>query len=66
MNESALREKIVSRGMTVETFCGRHGFSAAVFRQKMKGSPEFTRSEMERIAVALELTAEDIRDIFFA
>ncbi len=66
MNGRALEAKIGSKGMTVEAFCCRYGFSAAIFKRKQEGKAEFTQSEMERIAVALELTAEEAVSIFFA
>ena len=66
MNGCALEAKIASKDMTIDAFCSRYGFSAKAFRRKKEGEAEFTRSEMERIAVALELTAEEAVAIFFA
>ena len=65
MNSNKLRAKITERGMTVKSFCQEFGFVRSTFDRKLKGDYEFTRDEIEKIWEALELTEEEVRDIFF-
>ena len=66
MNANELRGKITARGMNVQTFCDQYGFVRSTFDRKLNGTTEFNREEMEKIIDALELTWDDIRNIFFA
>ena len=66
MNQNELRGKITAKGMTIQAFCERFGFSRATFDRKLNGTSEFNRDEIENIINALDLTWEDARKIFFA
>ena len=65
MKENLLRAKIVEMGYNVGTFCAAAGFKRATFDRKLTGQIEFTRAEIETIALVLELTDDEIRNIFF-
>lgn len=65
MKENLLRAKIVEKGMTVEQFCIKANFSRSTFDRKLTGQTEFNREEIEIVAIELELTDDDIRNIFF-
>ena len=66
MNANELRGKITAKGLNVQTFCDQYGFVRSTFDRKLNGTSEFNREEMEKIIDALDLTWDDIRNIFFA
>lgn len=66
MRPNALRAKIVENGMTVGDFCKTAGFVRSTFDRKINGDSEFNRDELERIMVALNLSSDEMRSIFFA
>lgn len=65
MNGNELKAKIISRGMTVESFCKEAGFARSTFDRKLRGKYEFDRAEIERIKLVLNLSDEELRTIFF-
>ena len=65
MNTNELKGKIVANGMNVGSFCERFNFNRSTFDRKLNGASEFNRNEIERIVHALDLSPEDIRNIFF-
>lgn len=65
MKENLLRAKIVEKGMTIEQFCDKASFVRSTFDRKLTGQTEFNRDEIETIAMVLELTDDEIRNIFF-
>lgn len=65
MRPNALRAKIIEHGMTIGDFCNAAGFVRSTFDRKLNGDSEFTRDELERIMVELELSADEMRRIFF-
>ena len=65
MKENLLRAKIVEKGMTIEQFCDKANFVRSTFDRKLTGQTEFNRDEIETIAMVLELTDDEIRNIFF-
>jgi hypothetical protein len=60
-----LRAKIIERGFTVDSFCKEAGFVRSTFDRKLTGQTEFTRDEIETIIVVLNLTDDELRNIFF-
>ena len=66
MNGYLLKAEIISRGMTVESYCKEAGFARSTFDRKLRGKYEFDRAEIERIKVVLELSDEKLRTIFFS
>lgn len=65
MKENLLRAKIVENGMTIEQLCAKANFVRSTFDRKLTGQTEFNREEIEIIAIVLELTDDEIRNIFF-
>lgn len=65
MKENVLRGKITEAKMTIGEFCEHTGFVRSTFDRKLKGENEFNRDEIARIISALNLTAEETRNIFF-
>lgn len=66
MNVAYLRGKIYSKGYNVESFCKACGFVRATFDRRMNGKSEFDRAEIGIMIEVLDLTMEDVREIFFA
>lgn len=65
MKANALKAKIVERDMNIDSFCKAAGFVRSTFSRKLKGESEFTRDEMEKIMVVLNLSSDEMRNIFF-
>lgn len=66
MNTNLLKAKIVEHGMNVESFCNKADFVRCTFDRKMTGKSDFTREEIARISHELDLSADEMRNIFFA
>lgn len=66
MKENLLRAKIVEKGFNIDSFCKEAGFVRSTFDRKLTGQTEFDRSEIQKIIDVLELTNDEIRNIFFA
>jgi len=65
VKEYLLRQRIRDAGMNIGEFCEAAGFVRATFDRKITGKNEFDREEICRIRDTLQLSDEDIRDIFF-
>lgn len=65
MNERALRAKMLMMGVSVERVCEAAGICKASYYRKERGETQFTQKEMQAIVDLLDMTAEEIRDIFF-
>lgn len=65
MNTNKLLGKIKEKGLTIEQFATQNGFSLSSFRRKMKDETGFTREEINRVSKALDLTNEELLNIFF-
>lgn len=71
MNYNLLKSKIYARGMKVEEFIEKmnenvHGnFSKTVYHKRMTGAVSFRREEIIACKKVLDLTQEDLMEIFF-
>lgn len=65
MKENLLRAKIVEKGFNIDTFCKASGFVRSTFDRKLTGQTEFDRNDIQKIIEVLELSDEEIRNIFF-
>ena len=65
MNINRLRGKIAENGYSIPDFSQKIGIKKATFYRKLKRQTEFTRSEIESISIVLNLSAEQIKEIFF-
>ena len=61
-----LSEAIKSRGVKKVFVAQQIGVSVSTLWRKMKGTSDFTLSEIQTIAAALKLSDKEIRDIFFS
>lgn len=65
-NRDKLRGKMVEKRCTAERMANLLGINPATLYRKIGGDSEFTRREIQHIATILELSMQEIRDIFFA
>lgn len=71
MNYNLLKSKIYARGMKVEEFIEKmnenvHGnFSKTVYHKRMTGAVSFRREEIIACKKVLDLTQDDLMEIFF-
>jgi len=65
MKENLLRGKIVEKGFNIENFCREAGFVRSTFDRKLNGQTEFDRAEIDTIINVLNLSDEELRNIFF-
>ena len=71
MNYNLLKSKIYARGMKVEEFIEKmnenvHGnFSKTVYHKRMTGAVSFRREEIIACKKGLDLTQDDLMEIFF-
>lgn len=66
MNKNKLLGKIKEHGTTLEQFAGEVGISLSAIRRKINEDTQFTREEIEKICELLNLTNEELLEIFFA
>lgn len=65
MNKEGLKKKLEEKGMNIKGLCKLARINATTMWRKINGETEFNRDEMERISKALNLTREEMLDIFF-
>ena len=65
LNKNKLRGKIVEKGYSVRTIAAEIGLNKATFYRKMNGTSDFTREEIQKIAVLLDLSVQEKEEIFF-
>lgn len=67
VNTDKLRGKIVERRMTIESVASAVGINTStLYRRISRGGGSFTIEEADKIAKVLNLTAEELNEIFFA
>lgn len=65
MNKYKLLYRIKECGKTADSFSKEIGMSRSTFSKKCNGKSEFTQSEICKAAQLLELSSDDVVDIFF-
>ena len=65
-DKDKLHTKMVESQYTIERLASYLGINPATFYRKSIGKSEFTRSEIQQIAKALNLNMQDVQSIFFA
>ena len=65
-NRDKLRGKMAEKRCTTEKMANYLGINPATLYRKTSGSSEFTRSEIQPVAALLDLSVQEITDIFFA
>ncbi len=66
MRSDLLKKIAKERGYTLKRLSNEAGIKKTALYRKLTGITEFTRIEIERIAKVLNLTNEEIFNIFFA
>lgn len=66
MNKNKLLGKIKEHGTTLEQFALELGISLSAIRRKINGSTQFNRVEIEKSCDLLNLTNEELLEIFFS
>ena len=65
-DSNKLRGVMAGKGCTAERLAAALGINPSTLSRKMAGISEFTRSEIQTTAQFLDLSAQDVQDIFFA
>lgn len=66
MNVLKLKGKMVERGLNVEALAAKIGIDKSSLYRKLKDGEKITVGEARDIKTALELTAEEAKEIFFS
>lgn len=66
LERNKFRGAIVSRGYTVDAIADLVGINQATLYRKINGTSEFTRQEIQTIRLALDMSDEEVMNIFFA
>lgn len=65
-NKNKFRAKVYERGQTLEKVADFIGKNPATITRKLNGESEFTRNEIQQLISFLNLSDEEVKDIFFA
>lgn len=66
LDASKLKAKTILTGKNIADVAKSIGVSTPTFYKKMCGKSDFTRNEMALLAIELDLTSQEMEDIFFA
>lgn len=66
MNTNKLLGKIKERGETLQSIAEKMRISLSALRRKIYGKTQFNRQEIENMGEVLELTNQELLEIFFA
>ena len=58
--------RVIAEGYTLTTVAEQLQISPATLNRKMARGGDFTRSELQKLRAVLNLTDEDMNEIFFA
>jgi len=65
LNKEILIKKIKDCGMTLESFAVELGINYTTLYRKIKGESDFTRAEVQKTRIILQLTTQEADAIFF-
>jgi len=65
-NKNKFRAKVYERGQTLEKVADFIGKNPATITRILNGESEFTRNEIQQLISFLNLSDEEVKDIFFA
>ena len=65
-DKNKLKAKFVENGLTMEQVAQLLGINPVTLYRKMSGDSEFTRNEIAMLKNALNISLEEISNIFFA
>lgn len=66
VNTNKLLGKIKEREETLQSIANKMQISLSALRRKIYGKTQFNRQEIEKMGEILELTNQELLDIFFA
>ena len=66
VHPNKLLGKIKEKGETLQQVAKKMNISLSALRRKIYGQTQFNRQEIENISDVLELTNQELLDIFFA
>lgn len=65
-NTNKLKAKIAERGLTMKELAENINISSSTFSQKVSGKVKFSQDDIRKIDKELNLTADELREIFFS
>ena len=65
MNSLKLKGKIIESGYNIEEIAKLINISGVTFRKKLKGESNFTVGESDKLRKELNLTYDELLDIFY-
>ena len=65
-NTNKLKEKIAERGLTMKELAENINISSSTFSQKVSGKVKFSQDDIRKIDKELNLTADELREIFLS
>lgn len=65
-NVNKLKAKIAERGLTMKELAENINMSSATFSQKTSGKIKFSQEDIRKIDKELDLTSDELREIFLS
>lgn len=65
-NTNKLKAKIAERGLTMKELAENISISSSTFSQKVSGKVKFSQDDIRKIDKELNLTADELREIFLS
>lgn len=65
-NTNKLKAKIAERGLTMKELAENINISSSTFSQKVSGKVKFSQDDIRKIDKKLNLTADELREIFLS
>lgn len=65
-NKNKLNAKIIEKGFSVQEIAALLGINSSTLYRKMNSETDFTRNEIAMLRDHLEITLDEMNDIFFA
>ncbi len=65
-NTNKLKAKIAERGLTMKELAENINISSSTFSQKASGKVKFSQDDIRKIDKELNLTADELREIFLS
>ena len=66
LSSAKLKGKIVESGLNQTWIAEQLGMTLATFNYKVNNKTEFKASEIKKLAEILHLTADEVKELFFA
>ena len=65
-NTNKLKAKIAERGLTMKELAENINISSSTFSQKVSGKVKFSQDDIRKIDKELNLTTDELREIFLS